>query len=118
LGIAALGLGAIAIARQSERQQGASPSPTTVTSQRADLSLAGKTSATSLSKVYSSVDCRIDQVMVELGSRVKEGDPLLVLVSPKLAEEKNRYIEARSQWRRASEAFDRKLSSIRWRLCS
>jgi multidrug efflux pump subunit AcrA (membrane-fusion protein) len=111
-GIAALGLGAIAIARQSERPQGAAPSRTTDTSQRAVLSLAGETSAMYVTKVYSLVDCRIDRVMVELGSRVKKGDPLFVLVSPKLAEEKNRYIEARSQWRRASEAFDRKLSSI------
>ena len=38
-------------------------------------------------------------LQVDLGSRVKEGDALLVLDSPKLAKEKTRYVEASGQWR-------------------
>jgi RND family efflux transporter MFP subunit len=49
-------------------------------------------------QVRAPVDCRVDHVLVDFGTRVKKGDPLLEVFSSDLAEAKNSYLVAVSQW--------------------
>ncbi len=56
-------------------------------------------------KVRAPFDCRVDKVLAELGQRVKKGDPLFELFSSELAEAKNSYLMAVSQWERDKKAF-------------
>ncbi len=49
-------------------------------------------------QVRAPIDCRVDKVFVDLGSQVKKGEPLLELFSTELAEAKNGYLLAVSQW--------------------
>src|SRR5262249_55060310 len=51
-------------------------------------------------------ECRVERVMVALGSRVKKGDPLLEVFSSELAEAKSNFQEAMSQWTRARALLD------------
>ena len=92
LGVAAFGLGAMALARQTAEKQQAlgqpmpEPEQASRTSQPAVLQVAGSTaypSDTTVS-VHSPFGCRVDRVLVALGSRVKVGDPLLELASTEL----------------------------------
>jgi cobalt-zinc-cadmium efflux system membrane fusion protein len=50
-----------------------------------------------LRTVRPQFDCRVDRVIVDLGSVVKKGDPLLELFSNDLADAKSAYESARSQ---------------------
>ena len=62
--------------------------------------------------VRTQFDSRVDKVLVDLGSTVKKGDPLLELFSTDLAEAKSDYETAVSQW-----AHDKKvlrLQGARW----
>jgi RNA polymerase sigma factor (sigma-70 family) len=49
-------------------------------------------------KVRAPFDCRVDRVFVDFGTQVRKGDALLELFSPDLAEAKNSYLVAKSQW--------------------
>ena len=51
-------------------------------------------------RVHTPVECRVDEVLVELGQTVKKGDPLLESFSTELAEAKRDYLAASSQWER------------------
>src|SRR5262249_41827470 len=51
---------------------------------------------------------RVDQVLVDLGSTVKTGDPLLELYSADLAAAKSDYEAASAQWQRDKKVYDYK----------
>ncbi len=57
-------------------------------------------------QVRAPIDCRVDKVLVELGSPVKKGDPLCELFSTDLAEAKNGYLLAVSQWEHDKKMLD------------
>ena len=58
--------------------------------------------------VRTQFDSRVDRVIVDLGSTVKKGDPLLELFSTDLAEAKSNYEAAISQWARDKKVLDYK----------
>ena len=58
--------------------------------------------------VRTQFDSRVDKVLVDLGSTVKEGDPLLELFSTDLAEAKSNYEATISQWLRDKKVLDYK----------
>jgi cobalt-zinc-cadmium efflux system membrane fusion protein len=74
------------------------------------LRLAGVTDydPATLSVVRSQLDCRVDKVLVDQGSVVKKGDPLLEVFSNDLADGKSNYETTRSQWIRDKRVFDYK----------
>jgi RNA polymerase sigma factor (sigma-70 family) len=106
LGVAAFGLGAMALARQTAEKQQALGQPmpeaeqASRTSQPAVLRAAGSTAypPDTTVAVYPPFGCRVDRVLVALGSRVKVGDPLLELASTELTEAKSNHEMATSQW--------------------
>jgi cobalt-zinc-cadmium efflux system membrane fusion protein len=61
-----------------------------------------------LTIVRSQFDCRVDKVLVDLGSTVTKGDPLLEVFSTDLAVAKNDYEMARSQHDRDKAVLDYK----------
>jgi cobalt-zinc-cadmium efflux system membrane fusion protein len=61
-----------------------------------------------LSIVRTLFDSRVDRVLVDLGSKIKKGDPLLELFSTDLAAAKNDYEMARSQHDRDKKVLDYK----------
>jgi cobalt-zinc-cadmium efflux system membrane fusion protein len=61
-----------------------------------------------LTSVRSQFDCRVDRVLMQIGSVVKKGDPLLEVFSTELAESKSKYEMARSQWIRDKKVLDYK----------
>jgi membrane fusion protein, heavy metal efflux system len=58
--------------------------------------------------VRTQFDSRVDRVIVDLGSTVQKGDPLLELFSADLAEAKSNYEAAISQWARDKKVLDYK----------
>ena len=58
--------------------------------------------------VRTQFDSRVDRVLVDLGTPVKTGDPLLELFSTDLAEAKSNYEVAISQWVHDKEVLDYK----------
>ena len=75
------------------------------------LKLVGATAydpATDLTVVRTQFDSRVEKVLVDLGSTVKQGDPLLELFSTDLAEAKSNYEAAISQWARDKKVLDYK----------
>ena len=58
--------------------------------------------------VRTQFDSRVDKVLVDLGTPVKQGDPLLELFSTDLAEAKSNYEAAISQWERDKKVLDYK----------
>jgi membrane fusion protein, heavy metal efflux system len=58
--------------------------------------------------VRTQFDSRVEKVLVDLGSTVKQGDPLLELFSTDLAEAKSNYEAAISQWARDKKVLDYK----------
>jgi cobalt-zinc-cadmium efflux system membrane fusion protein len=61
-----------------------------------------------LTLVRSMFDCRVDKVLVDFGSVVKVGDPLLEVFSTDLAQAKSDYETAKSQWTRDKKVLDYK----------
>lgn len=59
-----------------------------------------------LTVVRPVFDCRIDKVLVDIGSVVKEGDPLLEVFSTELAQARSDYETAVSQWTRDKKVLD------------
>ena len=112
----ALGLGVIVLARQApgERQTEDQPGqvivPANDSPRRKVLSLHGTTDylPETVIRIHSPFDCRIDKVLVHLGSSVTLGDPLLELFSTDLAEAKTNYEAAISQWTRDKKVLDYK----------
>jgi cobalt-zinc-cadmium efflux system membrane fusion protein len=58
--------------------------------------------------VRTQFDSRVDKVLVDLGDKVKIGDPLLELFSNDLADAKSKYEMAVSQWTRDKAMLDTK----------
>jgi membrane fusion protein, heavy metal efflux system len=77
-----------------------------------DLRLFGTTDydPATVTVVRTQFDSRVDQVLVDLGSPVKKGEPLLELFSTDLAEAKSNYEAAISQWERDKKVLDYKSS--------
>ena len=105
-GLFLLGLGAIVAAQQATGKGAAGgqilarPGNAEGKNSPSLLRVAGTTDFVpdSVVQVRAPIDCRVDKVLVALGSQVKKGDPLLELFSTELAEGKNGYLLAISQW--------------------
>ncbi len=93
--IKALGLRTVAVKEQTE------PWP---------LRLTGMTDydPATVTVVRTQFDSRVDKVLVDLGTTVKIGDPLLELFSTDLAEAKSNYEKTVSQWTRDKRVLDYK----------
>ena len=117
-GLLALGLGAMATARQppqdgkSERQPKPVSSPATDAPRHNVIYLAGVTSFAPEKlfriqfRIQSQTECRVDSVHVTVGRVVKKGDPILEIHSTNLATGKRVYENAYREWRRAKDALD------------
>jgi RNA polymerase sigma factor (sigma-70 family) len=112
----ALGLGVMVLARQApgerqaEDQAGQVFVPANDSPQRKVLSLQGATDFVpeTVIRIHSPFDCRSDKVLVDLGSSVRRGDPLLELFSADLVEAKSNYEATISQWVRDKKVLDYK----------
>ena len=115
-GAAALGLSTMALARQAPRERQADREPQPVSTPEKDsprplvLNFPGRTSyiPDMLIRIRPRFDCLINKVLVNVGDRVKRGDPLLEIFSAELAEAKRRYVIAYGRWLVAKEAPDHK----------
>jgi RND family efflux transporter MFP subunit len=116
VGVAALGVGAMVLARQDpgERQAddplGQVSAPAKDSPHSTVLSVNGVTDfipATTV-RIHTPFDCLIDKVLVNIGSNVRKGDPLLELKSTDLAEAKSSYEAAVSQWSHDKKVLDYK----------
>jgi len=78
------------------------------------LSLAGATEydPATLTIVRTQFDSRVDKVLVEQGSVVKKGDPLVELFSAELAQAKSDYELAQSQWEHDKQILDQRAPLI------
>jgi RNA polymerase sigma factor (sigma-70 family) len=112
----ALALGVMVLARQVpgerqvEDQTGQVFVPANDSPQRRVLSLQGATDFVpeTVIRIHSPFDCRSDKVLVDLGSSVRRGDPLLELFSADLVEAKSNYEATISQWVRDKKVLDYK----------
>ena len=112
----ALALGVTVLARQVpgerqvEDQTGQVFVPANDSPQRKVLSLQGATDFVpeTVIRIHSPFDCRSDKVLVDLGSSVRRGDPLLELFSADLVEAKSNYVATISQWVRDKKVLDYK----------
>jgi multidrug efflux pump subunit AcrA (membrane-fusion protein) len=115
-GVAAVGLGAMVLARQApgERQTDGQPLPVAAPANDAPqstvLRLNGSTDyvPATTARIHAPFDCRVDKVFVDLGSKVSNGDPILELFSAELSEAKSNYEAASSQWARDKKMLDYK----------
>ena len=117
LGVMALGLGAMVLARQAPRgrqpvdQPGPVSAPAKDAPQPTVLRLFGVTDyvPSTVTIVRTRFDdCRVEEVFVDLGTTVKQGDPLLKLFSTDLAAAKSEYEIACSQWKHDKAVYDYK----------
>ena len=116
-GLFLLGFGALVAAQQATGKGRATPPDAAVAETKdatSTLQLEGTTDydPATVTTVRLPLDGRVDKVLVDLGSVVKKGDPLLEFFSPDLAAAKGDYEVAVSQW-----AHDRKvlrLQGSRW----
>jgi cobalt-zinc-cadmium efflux system membrane fusion protein len=101
-GVSLLGFGALATGRQEKAA--APPAGATAITKKSDspptIRFDGATDydPAALTVVRPPFDCRVDKVLVDLGSNVKRGDLLLELFSVDLAEAKSNYEATTSQW--------------------
>ncbi len=118
LGVMALGVGAMVLARQTARtprgddQAGPVSTPAKDDSQPTVLRLHGTTAydPSKLTVVRSLIDnCRVDDVLVDLGATVKHGDPLLKVTSSDLAAAVSEYELACTQWKHDKRNYDYKV---------
>jgi cobalt-zinc-cadmium efflux system membrane fusion protein len=72
------------------------------------LPLAGATDydLATLTIVRTQFDSRVDKVMIDQGSVIKQGDPLVELFSAELAQTKSDYDVARTQWDHDKKVLD------------
>jgi membrane fusion protein, heavy metal efflux system len=118
LGVMALGLGAMVLARQAPRtpQDNGQTEPVSTPAkdnlQPTVLRLFGTTAydPSTLTVVRSLIDnCRVDEVLVDLGATVKRGDPLLKITSSDLAAAVSDYELACTQWKHDKRIYDYKV---------
>ncbi len=57
-------------------------------------------------RVHPRFECRVDRVLVDIGQRLKKGDPVVELFSTELARAKNDYQTAVTQWARDKRVVD------------
>ena len=112
-GVVGLGLGAVVVAQQgaSKKQAGAVESaetPRVPPTAATGLRFPGSTEfdPEKVVRIHSQVEGRVDKVLVNVGARVKNGDPLVELFSNKLAKAKNDYEVAVSQHARDKKLLD------------
>jgi cobalt-zinc-cadmium efflux system membrane fusion protein len=103
-------LGEIVLSPDEVNAMGVKLAPVRAQAEPTILRLTGVTDydPDTLTVVRSQFDCRVDRVLVQLGSVVKQGDPLLEVFSTDLAEAKSNYETARSQWIRDKKVLDYK----------
>jgi RNA polymerase sigma factor (sigma-70 family) len=119
-GVAAIGLGAIALARQAPEKRRSDPQAAPVSSLESEpapqavLNLIGRTDkpVERLREIKPFFDCRVEKVLVGRGSKVKKGDPVLEVFSIELAKHKDRFLDDESKWRTAKAALNRITESI------
>ncbi len=118
LGVMALGLGAMGLARQvtggrqADGQTGPVPTPANEDPQPTVLRLSGTTdyAPSTVTIVRTLFDnCRVEEVLVDLGATVKQDDPLLKLFSTDLAAAKSEYQMACSQYVHDKKVYDYKM---------
>jgi RNA polymerase sigma factor (sigma-70 family) len=118
LGVMALGLGAMVLARQApggrpvDGQSGPVSVPAKDDPQPKVLRLFATTDyiPSTVMIVRTLFDnCRVEEVLVDLGATVKRGDPLLKLFSTDLAAAKSEYEMACSQWKHDKKVYDYKV---------
>src|SRR5262249_44641303 len=108
-----LGFGALAAGKQkTERGAAASTHEAAITRKEDSPSTVRFVGTTdydpaTLTVVRTPFDCRVDKVLVDLGSTVKRGDLLLELFSANLAEAKINYEAASRQWSAARKSLNR-----------
>jgi RNA polymerase sigma factor (sigma-70 family) len=115
-GVAALGMGALVLARQApgqrqaEDQLGQVSSPAKNSTNSTVISLNGVTDFVpeTTVRIHAPFDCLIDKVLVNIGEHVRKGDPLLGLSSIDLAVAKSSYEAAVSQWVHDKKVLDYK----------
>jgi membrane fusion protein, heavy metal efflux system len=102
--------GSIALSEQEQRRIGLRTVAVKEQSAATTLRLAGATDydPSTLTIVRAQFDSRADRVLVDLGNTVKKGDPLIELFSTDLADAKNVYESAVSQWTRDKKVLDYK----------
>ncbi len=104
LAVLGMGLGAAVLAQRPARDGHAGDAPKAVSPNAGDpgemeLQLAGTTELNPdrILQVRPRLESRVDRVFVDLGARVKAGDPLLEVLSMELATLKNGYESALAQ---------------------
>src|SRR5262249_11818009 len=118
-GLSLLGFGALAGGTQKTERGAAAPTPDAAITKKEDspstIRFVGATDydPATVTAVHTPFDCRVDKVLVEIGSSLKKGDPLLELFSSDLAEAKSNYEAATSQW-----ANDKKVLSYKTALAN
>jgi cobalt-zinc-cadmium efflux system membrane fusion protein len=102
--------GTIALSSDQMQRIGVKTAPVREQSEPIVLRLTGSTDydPATLTIVRTTFDSRVDRVLVDLGSVVRVGDPLLELFSTELAEAKSTYEAAQSQWVRDKKVLDYK----------
>ena len=119
-GLTAIGLGAIALARQAPEKRQSDPQPAPMLSPATDpapqavLNLTGRTEKRVdwVDEIKSFLDCRVEKVLVSLGSKIKKGGPLLEVFSIDLAKQKDRFLDDEGKWRTAEAALNRMTESL------
>jgi RNA polymerase sigma factor (sigma-70 family) len=113
-GLFLLGIGAL-VAKEQATGNGAADRPRDAAIAERDdspstLRLSGTTDydPATVTVVRAPFDCRLENIFVDLGSTVKNGDPLLEVFSTDLAEAKGNYELATNQWLRDKEMLDHK----------
>jgi RND family efflux transporter MFP subunit len=109
-GLFLLGFGALVAAQQATGPGRAGQPHTAIGEPKAPsiLRLAGRAEASLVVHVHPPLAGRVDRVLVDFGSVVKKGDPLLELFSPDLAAAKSDYELAVSQWVHDKKIYDYK----------
>ncbi len=112
-GVLGLGLGAAVVAQQAggNKQSGGvatAETPKVPATAATGLRFPGSTGVDpeKVVRIHSQVEGRVDKVLVNVGARVKQGDPLVELFSNKLAKAKNDYEVAVSQHARDKKLLD------------
>lgn len=102
--------GVLEIPRRQQDEIGVRVEPVKAQTEATELKLSGTTDydPNTLTIVRTQFDSRVDKILVELGSTVKAGDPLLELFSNTLAEAKSVYETAQNQWARDKKVLDYK----------
>jgi RND family efflux transporter MFP subunit len=124
-GVLCAGLGGAVAARQpGGPQESGRPDPSRADDGKqqrpAALSLVGTTAFDSDAtlRVRPPFECRVEKVLVDVGTTVRKGDPVIELYSTDLAAARANYEVAVARWRRDKEVRDQRASQVQKGLVS